>query len=146
MRLPGQEGTSLSEPIVLMLPYPPSANRYWRTYRGRVVVSTEARAYKAQVARIWAASGHGKLSGRLRVEIQLYPKRPLDWQRRQRQQGALWADNVRRLDSGNCNKIIHDALQGLAYDDDRWIWDERTVIMEPAPEAAARVLLWQISG
>ena len=39
----------------IVLPVPPSANRYWRSCRGRVFVSAEAKAYKNDVARLTAA-------------------------------------------------------------------------------------------
>lgn len=35
--------------ICLTLPYPPSANKLWRKYRGRMVKSDEARAYTVAV-------------------------------------------------------------------------------------------------
>ena len=31
------------------MPYPPSVNHYWRSYRGRVVLSAEGRAFREQV-------------------------------------------------------------------------------------------------
>ena len=35
----------MTNSVSFTLPYPPSANRYWRSYRGRVVKSEEARRY-----------------------------------------------------------------------------------------------------
>ncbi len=31
--------------VSVQMPWPPSANRYWRKYRGRMVISEEARKY-----------------------------------------------------------------------------------------------------
>lgn len=60
---------------VLTLPWPPSVNRYWRHWRGRMVISTEGRAYREQVlagakaAKGWRAFG----AARLEVHIDCYP-------------------------------------------------------------------------
>ena len=34
----------------ITLPWPPSVNSYWRTYKGRMLISAEGRAYRAAVA------------------------------------------------------------------------------------------------
>ena len=39
----------------IVLPLPPSANRYWRAFRGRTVVSADAKAYKHDV---WLVGQH----------------------------------------------------------------------------------------
>lgn len=112
-----------------MLPYPISANRYWAsrviTPKGggrsmaMTYVTPEAKAYKAEIARIATASGlHAPLTGRLRVHAELYPHRPLDWQARMRKFGETWDDTVRCIDLGNCEKVMSDALQGIVYADD----------------------------
>ena len=79
------------------LPYPPSANRYWRNFRGRMVRSAEARAYIASVH---------KLLGHLRptkddVAVELEVIRP-----------------ARRGDLDNRVKIVLDALAGPLYEND----------------------------
>jgi len=38
--------------IQLTVPFPPSANRYWRNVNGRMVISREARHYRKQVGLI----------------------------------------------------------------------------------------------
>ena len=35
----------------LVLPWPPSTNRYWRSVAGRVLISADGRQYRSQVAR-----------------------------------------------------------------------------------------------
>ena len=79
------------------LPYPPSANRYWRNFRGRMVRSAEARAYIANVH---------KLLGHLRptkdeVAVEVEVIRP-----------------VKRGDLDNRVKIVLDALAGPLYEND----------------------------
>lgn len=84
----------------LTVPYPPSANRYWRIARNRLYVSSEARDYKQVV----------KLTN-LRVK-------PLDGPVR------LTATIYRPQKSGdlmNREKVLSDALQGVAYHDDKQI-------------------------
>lgn len=66
---------------MLVLPYPVSANRYWRTYQPKghrvpvTVVSREARDYKAAVERIARENGiWTPLSGRVEVVYRLFPR------------------------------------------------------------------------
>lgn len=84
----------------LTLDYPPSANRYWRTYNGRIVVSEEASAYKTAVQ--WLRCLNSDLTvytGDVRVRINVY--RP-----------------AKRRDLDNCLKVVLDALQGVVYEND----------------------------
>lgn len=115
--------------ITLTLPYPISANRYWATRvvmpkgGGRPIAMTyvtpEAKEFKAEVARIARASGlQSLMTGRLRVNLELYPHRPLDWERRVRKLGELWDDTVQCIDLGNAEKVMSDALQGSVFADD----------------------------
>ena len=87
--------------VYLGLPEPPSANRYWRVYRGRAVKSAEARAY---AARVWAIC-----TGKLTPLTGFVSVRVTWW--RGRKSGDL--DN--RL------KVTLDSLKGLAYQDDRQV-------------------------
>lgn len=66
--------------VRLELPFPPSVNRYWRhVFSGgcaRVLLSREGRRYKADVkAAVRARGGNGRepLTGRLAVDVRLYP-------------------------------------------------------------------------
>jgi len=36
--------------VELTLPWPPSVNRYWRTFQGRMIISADGRAYRKAVA------------------------------------------------------------------------------------------------
>lgn len=86
----------LGDAIRLTLPYPPSANRYWRAARGRVFVSKEAKDFKAKVAEIAKAT---PLTGPVDVRLMVY--RP-----------------ARRGDLDNSIKVTLDALKGIAFEDD----------------------------
>lgn len=82
------------------LPVPPSANRYWRVWRGRAVRSREATAYIALV-RV-ALRGMAPATGPVRVTIG-------------------WFRGARRGDLDNRLKVALDALRGLAFVDDRQV-------------------------
>lgn len=100
----------------LSLPYPISANRYWRTYGGRnghpnVVVSDEAQAYKTQVG--WLARKAGlraPIGGYLELHVVLHPIKPKTI--------VKPSQEVRCIDLDNALKVTLDALQGVAYPDD----------------------------
>ena len=133
--------------IALTLPYPVSANRYWRTvwHKGCLqpvtVVSPEAQSYRKRVQRLAREAGvlhpfHGRVS----VSYVLYPKRPLDWKRRARANPARWDDSVQCIDLDNAQKILFDALEGIVFENDRLvrhIEGERAV-----PDGEARIELW----
>lgn len=81
----------------ITLAYPPSANRYWRVWRGRAVKSDEARAYQANVQ--LQLRGMRPVTGPVRVHLDVV--RP-----------------AKRGDLDNCIKVLLDALKGRAYLDD----------------------------
>jgi crossover junction endodeoxyribonuclease RusA len=133
--------------IRLVLPYPVSANRYWRSFvprggsRAITCVSDEAKAYKRTVQKLAYACGVRKpITGRVRVDIELYPHRPLDWAKRARKDPDGWADTVQCLDLDNARKVLNDALKNIAFEDDKWIKADSGVICEP-DEHGARVVV-----
>jgi crossover junction endodeoxyribonuclease RusA len=137
--------------IVLTLPYPLSANRYWRSYvprghsRAIVTLSSEAKAYKQEVA--WMAKQAGMrhpLQGRVAVDVLLYPQRPLDWARRAARDPANWDDTVQCIDLDNARKVLYDALKGIAFEDDKWVREDSGRRMEPDGEARVVVTVRQL--
>ena len=89
-------------PLTLVLPEPPSANRYWRLVRGRAVVSAEARAYRRTVT---ALAGHLRpIAGPSPVRVRI-----------------AWHRGRRSGDLDNRLKQVLDCLCGLAYEDDAQI-------------------------
>jgi len=88
--------------VTLTLPYPPSANLYWRNAHGRTHVSTSAKEYKKSVQTLCLLHRVQPLHGRLKVTIHLW---------RPRKAGDL----------DNRIKILIDALQGAAYANDKQI-------------------------
>ncbi|MRI41704.1 RusA family crossover junction endodeoxyribonuclease [Stenotrophomonas sp. MH181796] len=131
--------------INLTLPYPISANRYWAV---RVIprrpkplaityVTEEAKAYKAAVGHLAKVAGIRVPSiGRVGLHIKLFPHRPQDWVKRARKDPHTWDDTVQCMDLGNCEKVLSDALNGIAWVDDKQI--RRTLLerMEPDEKGA----------
>lgn len=94
----------------ILLPYPPSANRYLRHTARGTYRTAEADRYCAAVQQIAADAVAGKHKGRVALLAKLHPKRTM----------AGKASKT-RLDLDNCIKVACDALQGVLYDNDRQI-------------------------
>lgn len=77
----------------LILPFPPSANRYWRVFQGRVIKSVEAREYQKRVRLIALKHQQAFKKERLRIEIECHPP------------------DKRARDLDNQLKILIDALE-----------------------------------
>lgn len=92
----------MSDEIRLTLPYTPPTNRYWRCWRGRMVVSTAAREYKVIVAELAREADIKPLEGAV----------------------CIWLDVYRPRKVGDLDgriKVCLDALNGIAYTDDSQI-------------------------
>ena len=89
----------------IVLPLPPSGNRYWRHYNGRTVVSDAAKAYRHGVMLQAQAHNLRPFAGPVAVYVRVY---------RARKAGDL----------DNFKKVLYDALQGVAYNDDDQIVEE----------------------
>lgn len=83
----------------IILPLPPSANRYWRNVNGHPVVSADARAYKSGVWLMAQHAGFSPLAGPVAVHMHVYRKQA-------------------RGDLDNYVKVTLDAICGIAYQDD----------------------------
>jgi crossover junction endodeoxyribonuclease RusA len=128
----------------LVLPYPVSANRYWQhgVIAGHAVtfVSAEAKRYRRRVKIEAYEQGLRKpFLHRVFVRLELYPRQPLDAAKRMRANPMNWDDDVQCVNLDNAWKVLIDALNGVAYTDDRWVWRQEGERMEPDGEA--RVVL-----
>jgi crossover junction endodeoxyribonuclease RusA len=83
--------------VNLTLPWPPSANRYWRNVNGRTLVSKEARVYKSTVKKLSLLSEKTCMSGKLSLTIHAY------------------CPDKRKRDIDNLIKIVTDSLQEAGY-------------------------------
>lgn len=147
--VPDVPGNVPARSVLLTLPYPISANRYWAsrtvTPRGKpaftsTYVTPEAKAYKAQVQKLALVAGVRKpIAGRVRVEFTLYPNRPQDWQKRMRKDGAAWDDTVQCLDLDNAQKVVLDSLKDVVFQDDAWVREISARRAEP-DEFGARLV------
>lgn len=110
------------ESVTIELPYPPSANRYWRIFRNRAVLSAEATSYK-RVAKGNAISSGVKAPSSddlLSVVVVLHPKQKKD---------GTASKTV--IDLDNCLKVALDSLQGTVYENDRQIVEIHAAYGEP---------------
>lgn len=136
--------------LTVTLPYPLSANKYWRpvTLNGRamIVPTKEAKAFKDEIAWLLRSAGvRSPIDGRVKIHLDLYPQRPKDWQARQRKLGARWDDNVMCIDIDNARKVLYDAFKGVLIVDDKWIWSDSAARREPDGEARVVVTITQIT-
>ena len=114
---------------VLVLPWPPSVNTYYRSLSkgplaGRVLISEKGRAYRAETSAIMQRRGLRLPAGRLRVMIDAYPP------------------DRRRRDLDNLLKAALDALvHGGAIEDDSLIDDLRIRRGEVRQGGELRILI-----
>jgi Holliday junction resolvase RusA-like endonuclease len=111
----------------LELPYPPSANHYYRHIGHVTLISRRGRAYRAAVVAMLQALGIRPLSGPLDVRLELYPP------------------DRRRRDCDNAQKPVLDALQhGGAYHDDSQIVHLETWKLAPLKGGKAIVCIEEV--
>jgi crossover junction endodeoxyribonuclease RusA len=120
---PGERGDYYT--IMFTLPYPPSANRYWRHGRGRTYKSDDARQY--QEAAAWCAKLAGATlhDGAVGLELRFY--RP-----------------ERRGDLDNRIKVLLDALQGVLYLDDKQVKELHAYLSDMPANPRVEVTAWAI--
>lgn len=109
--------------VRLKLPYPVSANRYWRIWRNKAVRSAEATAYKSVVRRIAQEAGVMPSEGSVAVCLRLIPKVNKD--------GSA---NKTVIDLDNALKVTLDSLQGVVYENDKQV---RRIVAEYGSEPVA---------
>jgi crossover junction endodeoxyribonuclease RusA len=91
--------------VTFTLPYPPSVNRYWRSVRGRNILSKEAREYRERAHAAVIANGW-RVTGPVRVNF------------------LAFAPDKRRRDADNLLKPMLDALVNagaIEGDDSRYV-------------------------
>jgi Holliday junction resolvase RusA-like endonuclease len=108
--------------VTLTLPYPPSANLYWRkTRNGGLYVSPEAKSYKKVVWLIGMKAGARPLTGDVTLGLRVY---------RPQKSGDL----------SNRIKVLEDALIGVAFEDDKQVAELHAARFDDA--ANPRVEVW----
>jgi crossover junction endodeoxyribonuclease RusA len=108
--------------LTFTLPYPPSANRYWRNVNGRMVVSASARAYKEEVGWMIKPKVKDPLSGDVYVKVRIF---------RPRKSGDL----------DNSLKVLLDAMKGIVFVDDDQVVEIRANRFDDKANPRAEVTL-----
>ncbi|NBT57945.1 RusA family crossover junction endodeoxyribonuclease [bacterium] len=115
--------------VTIILPWPPSVNTYWRSFRGRVVLSKKGVDYRKAVCEQVAEQAVGKF-GSEKIEMSIEAFRP---------------DN-RKRDLDNILKSVLDSLAHAGvYDDDSQI-HKLTVFWGPHVGGYAKVRISCLSG
>jgi Holliday junction resolvase RusA-like endonuclease len=98
------------------------------------VKSTEARQYQTTIRAIAMQEGVSQpLEGAVHVEMEYHPKRPKKWRQ---------GDPVRSQDISNVCKVAEDALNGIAWIDDKQITHLSIAKKEPI-EGGALIIQWK---
>ena len=104
----------------MMMPYPPSANRYLRhTARGTYRTS-EANKYRASVATRARIAGACMIYNGVQLIATLHPKLT-----------ASGKASKTCIDLDNCVKVLCDALQGVCYANDKQLRHISLTIGDP---------------
>lgn len=87
------------------LPFPPSINGYWRTFRNRQIISKRGREYRLEVLRLCKILGieDELIDSKVSVSLILNPP------------------TLRRYDVDNFNKALFDGLTNAGF----WVDDEQ---------------------
>ena len=115
------EGVAGTQGGFVMLGYPVSVNRYWRSFKGRTVISSEATKYKQHVQMDYAQGGGLYFYDiPVSVEFKFHPKTT-----------KTGDASKTRMDLDNVIKVVLDALQGVAYMDDKQVRKLTAEIADP---------------
>lgn len=106
--------------VEFVVPYPVSSNRNWRAFNGRTIVSPESRGYKEEVRQRAKSAFCPRYEGNVSVSYTLHPRMNKDG-----------SPSKTRIDLGNCEKVVSDSLNKLAWVDDKQI--VRIVLAVGAP-------------
>lgn len=121
--------------ITMELPYPISANRYWRRAGHRIIPSAEANKYKAGVRRQAYLEGIVAFIGDVGVEITLHPKCKKD---------GTASGTV--MDIDNAMKVTLDSLQEVAYINDKQIKYLVAQYGPPVDDGGLTVNVYELTG
>lgn len=107
----------------ITLPFPPSVNSIWRSFRGRNILSKKGREYFAQAAAEVSKQVDGTIATPLQVTIVLTPP------------------DRRKRDIDNSAKVVLDSLtKGGAITDDSLV--DRLIIERRPAEKPGQVLVY----
>jgi crossover junction endodeoxyribonuclease RusA len=102
--------------LELTLPFSPSVNSLYRTFKGRMILSKRGRQFRVDSLAMILTQERHKFTGRVAVEYKLYPP------------------DKRRRDLDNCIKALHDTLTHAGiWNDDEQVDDLRVIRCECVP-------------
>lgn len=108
----------------LVLPLPPSANKYWRNgHNGRVYVSQVAKDYKKEVFYLANIPDDSLFDSKICMAMRFYRKRKIG-------------------DGDNFEKILFDALQGVLYRNDRQVVWHSTAVLDDKDNPRVEIRYW----
>jgi Holliday junction resolvase RusA-like endonuclease len=117
----------MTEPVVVILPEPPAANRYLRQH-GHVTYKTrEAKVYCALVGALTAKFRSNGLPAFPAGDVSVI---------------VVWHRGRKAGDLGERTKVLYDALQGSVYSDDKQIatdWRRRVDAHAEIPKGHVQV-------
>ena len=94
----------------ILMPYPVGVNRVWRNFKGRMVANPVAESWKRTAANLARMAGLSLHSGPVSVHYKLHPKANQDG-----------SSSKVRLDIDAPAKALLDALNGVAWNDDKQV-------------------------
>lgn len=109
--------------MLVTLPYPPSANRYLRHTARGTYRTNEANAYRTQAQWLAKKACFTPVAGPVMVGVTLHPKTT--------NKGVASATV---LDLDNCLKVAMDAMQGIAFENDKQVKQISMAYGEPMPD------------
>lgn len=101
--------------------------------------SNEAREYRDTAEALAKAAQLPLLTGCVQVSFVLHPALPKDWAKREKKEPHRWPLGCRRIDIDNALKVVLDALQGIAYDNDNQVTDLSIRLGRPIKDGGVAV-------
>lgn len=103
-----------------------------------MVRSAEANEYRDIVQQIMTENDSELHESPVIVDLKLHPPLPKDWEKRERKD-PHWQLRCRRLDLDNAQKVVLDALQGVAFANDRMVTGLTISLGEPVADGGLSV-------
>lgn len=109
----------------LFIPGKPKGKGRPRFYKGHAVTPEDTRAYEQAIQMLYKAKYHArKLYGAIEFDIKVYCIVPKNYSKKRRYEIAKNEERPQvKPDVDNIAKIVLDALNGIAYDDDKQVTD-----------------------
>lgn len=108
--------------IIVSLPYPPSANRYLRHTARGTYRTAEANQYRTKAGWLAKAAGARLTAGPVDLTVTLHPRMT-----------AKGKASATCIDLDNSLKVAIDALQGIAFENDRQVKRITLAYGDPLP-------------